>query len=99
MLRKLAWAQAHGKSASDSTSSEVGDGNLVARVRESSELDVPKQLPTVSNLNDWEIRVALAYAQASGYGDWMEARWLQECDDATRIPGRCLTDPQSAEIH
>ena len=56
----------------------------MARVRESSKLDIPKQLPTVSNLNDWKIRVALALVPASGYGGQKDVRWFQECNDATR---------------
>ena len=68
LARKLARAAADGRSAIGSTSSEVGDGNANARVREGSKLDFPKQLPTVTNLSEWKIKVALALVQASGYG-------------------------------
>ena len=47
------------------------------KVRESSKLDFPKQLPVATNLNEWKIKVALAWVQASGYGDKKEVRWLQ----------------------
>ena len=80
----MARAQADGRSAIDSASSEVNDGHSITRVRESSKLDFPKQLPTVTKLNDWKIRVALALVQASGYGDQKEVQWFQKFNDASR---------------
>ena len=41
-------------------------------------------MPTVTNLNEWNVKVALALAQASGYGGQKEVWWLQECNEATR---------------
>ena len=85
--RKLARAQADGRSASDSASSQVGDGQGVVWVRESSNLDFPKQSPTVTNLNEWKIKVALALVQSTGYGDPKEVQRFLECNDATRSFG------------
>ena len=66
LVRRLARAPAVGRSAIDSAPLEAGDGQITSRVRESSKLDFPKQLPTVTNLDDWKGRVALDLAQASG---------------------------------
>ena len=53
-------------------------------MRESAKLEIPKQLPNVTNLGEWKISVSLALVQASGYGDRREVAWFQECNDGTR---------------
>ena len=83
----MARAQPDGRSAIDSASVEVGDYHRVPRAWESSRLDLPKQLPTVTNLNDGKIWVALALVLAPGYGDQTDVQWLQECNDASRTFG------------
>ena len=77
LARKLARAVADSRSAIDSASSEVGGGQAIVKVRGSSKLDFPKQLPVATNLNEWKIKVAFAWVQASGYGDKKEVRWFQ----------------------
>ena len=84
LARMMARAQADGRLALDSASSEANDGNAAARLREYPMLYSPKHLPNVANLNDWNIRVAFVLVQASGYGGQKEVQWFQECKDASR---------------